>query len=173
MRIVSGDMREPALPGGDPPSGIGRPEAETPNRRRSVLGRFRELPGVARRELVHAWWELLRVDLHLRRAAGAVITKALDDSQPVGGAERFEEAVAVARRVGRAAAYTHRPQRGLPRPGTRPGLLRRRGIPASLRIGVRRDAGRIAAHAWIEVAGTPLGEPAAVEERFVALVSSR
>ena len=124
------------------------------------------------RELVDAWWELLRVDLHLRRAAGAALAEALDERRPTGGAERFDEAVAVAQSVGRAAAHHLWPMRCLPRALALQRLLRRRGIPASLRIGVSRDGGRFAAHAWIEVAGTPLGEPAAVEERFLALVSS-
>src|SRR6185369_2789042 len=33
-------------------------------------------------------------------------------------------------------------------------LLRRRRIPAEIRIGVRKELGQFQAHAWVEVAGT-------------------
>jgi hypothetical protein len=36
-------------------------------------------------------------------------------------------------------------------------LLRRLGIPAELRIGVRKDAGDFQAHAWVEHSGLPIG----------------
>jgi Transglutaminase-like superfamily len=35
-------------------------------------------------------------------------------------------------------------------------LLRRRGIAAELRIGARKQEGTFEAHAWVEVAGTPI-----------------
>ncbi len=37
-------------------------------------------------------------------------------------------------------------------------LLRRRGLVADLRIGVRKDAGNLQAHAWVEHRGEPLGQ---------------
>jgi hypothetical protein len=36
------------------------------------------------------------------------------------------------------------------------GLARRRGLPAQLRIGVRKDGGALLAHAWVECAGRTL-----------------
>jgi hypothetical protein len=36
-------------------------------------------------------------------------------------------------------------------------LLRRRGIPAELRIGVRKEGVALLAHAWVEQGGAPLG----------------
>ncbi len=47
-------------------------------------------------------------------------------------------------------------------------LLRRRGIPADLRIGARRAAGRLEAHAWVEHDGQVLGDQADVHVRFAA-----
>jgi hypothetical protein len=47
-------------------------------------------------------------------------------------------------------------------------LLRRAGIPTDLRIGVRLDAGRLAAHAWVERDGRPLNDSADVGRRFAA-----
>lgn len=50
-------------------------------------------------------------------------------------------------------------------------LLVQRGLPAELRIGVRRERGQIAGHAWVEVAGKAVGEPEDVETRFVPLLT--
>lgn len=36
--------------------------------------------------------------------------------------------------------------------------LRRRGLPAQLRIGARRNGETLDAHAWVELAGTPLAQ---------------
>jgi hypothetical protein len=48
-------------------------------------------------------------------------------------------------------------------------LLRRRGIPADLRIGVRKDSGSFEAHAWVEVNGTVLSESGDQHTHFVPL----
>ena len=46
-------------------------------------------------------------------------------------------------------------------------LLRRRGIDADLVIGADRpEAGRLPAHAWVEVAGEPVNDAPDVRERF-------
>ena len=45
-------------------------------------------------------------------------------------------------------------------------ILRRRGIDADLRVGVRKQGDRIDAHAWVEHAGIPLMESAGVAQRF-------
>lgn len=42
-------------------------------------------------------------------------------------------------------------------------MLKRRGIAADVRLGVRTDTGRLFAHAWVECQGTVLGGPAAGE----------
>lgn len=47
-------------------------------------------------------------------------------------------------------------------------LLRRRGIAAELRVGVRTLTGRFEAHAWVEHCGVPLGEDADVARVFNA-----
>jgi len=48
-------------------------------------------------------------------------------------------------------------------------LLRRRGYPADLRIGVRKDAGSFEAHAWVEANGVVLSESGNVHSHFVPL----
>ena len=45
-------------------------------------------------------------------------------------------------------------------------LLRRRGIDADLRIGVRKEAGQFEAHAWVELAGVVLSDDMDVYQRF-------
>ena len=47
-------------------------------------------------------------------------------------------------------------------------VARRRGMPAQLRIGVRKEAGNLVAHAWIECAGRTLLTGDAVD-RYQAL----
>ncbi len=44
-------------------------------------------------------------------------------------------------------------------------LLRRKGMPAVLRIGVQKQDG-FSAHAWVEVAGQPVNDAPHVAERF-------
>lgn len=52
-------------------------------------------------------------------------------------------------------------------------LLRHRGIPAVIRLGVCKPAGgALAAHAWVEHDGLPLNDGADVFERYTALTSS-
>lgn len=45
-------------------------------------------------------------------------------------------------------------------------LLRRRGIDSQIRIGVRKEADRLEAHAWVEFAGVVLNDHADVHERY-------
>jgi hypothetical protein len=45
-------------------------------------------------------------------------------------------------------------------------LLRREGIDAKIRIGVRRDGGELFAHAWVEHRGIPLGESDDLDARY-------
>jgi hypothetical protein len=47
-------------------------------------------------------------------------------------------------------------------------LLRRQGLPATLRIGVAKPDGRLAAHAWVEHGGVALDDSQDVARRFAA-----
>lgn len=46
------------------------------------------------------------------------------------------------------------------------GLLRRQGIESELRIGVKKDEGNFAAHAWVEWQGFVLNDTQNVRDRF-------
>lgn len=45
-------------------------------------------------------------------------------------------------------------------------LLRRRGIPAQLRIGARKIGNQLEAHAWVEVAGRAINDADDVQTRY-------
>jgi hypothetical protein len=47
-------------------------------------------------------------------------------------------------------------------------LLRRHGIEAELRVGVRKDGERFEAHAWVEREGVAFNEPEALHEHYAA-----
>ena len=48
-------------------------------------------------------------------------------------------------------------------------MLRERGVRAELRLGARKEDGRLLAHAWVEQEGAPLDEDALVAVRFPLL----
>lgn len=47
-------------------------------------------------------------------------------------------------------------------------LLRKQGIPACLRIGVRKENERFEAHAWVELRGEALNEPEELHRHYAA-----
>jgi hypothetical protein len=70
----------------------------------------------------------------------------------------------------RAAARRHfRPMHCLPRALCLRWLLGRHGIETELRIGVSKRRGDLAAHAWVEHRGRPVGEVGDVADRFAIL----
>ena len=47
-------------------------------------------------------------------------------------------------------------------------LLRRRGIPAELRIGVHKDEGELQAHAWVDYKDKPVNDRQGMTTRYAA-----
>jgi hypothetical protein len=85
------------------------------------------------------------------------------------GASAPQAAERVARDVERAGReYSPYPVDCLVRSLVVVRLLRRRGIAAEFRLGVRTLTGRFEAHAWVEHGGVPLGEDADVARVFDA-----
>src|SRR5262245_37866909 len=80
----------------------------------------------------------------------------------------FARAEAVARRVEAAASTGPLPVGCLPRALVVQMLLAREGIPAAVRIGVRREGATIKAHAWVEHEHAPVAEVADVVAGFAA-----
>jgi len=134
---------------------------------KSELQAFRALPREDRGSLARAWVYLLVTDLALRvlpvPRVGAVLRLLSGRSRREISPDRL------AHLVGIAGRHHLRPMTCLPRSLVLQALLHRQGIEADLRIGVRREAGELRAHAWVEQAGSPVGEPADVELRFQPL----
>lgn len=85
------------------------------------------------------------------------------------GPQELELRILAASRMVRAAArYSVFPTNCLNRSLVLWWLLSRQGIGGDLRIGVRKDAGRFEAHAWVEALGKVLIDGDDVRERFAA-----
>lgn len=78
------------------------------------------------------------------------------------------QARSIAKLVGAAARNGLYRASCLPQSLTLWWLLRRRGIESQLRIGVRKVAGELEAHAWVECQGQVLNDGADVHQRFAA-----
>jgi hypothetical protein len=80
----------------------------------------------------------------------------------------IREGRSMARLVDAAARHGPYPATCLPRSLTLWWLLRRRGIDSYLCIGVRKEAGRLQAHAWVELGNLVLNDDSDVRNRFAA-----
>jgi hypothetical protein len=90
------------------------------------------------------------------------------DSAGKDTAALIQEGRSMARLVDAAARHGPYPVTCLPRSLTLWWLLRRRGIDGCLRIGVRKEACRLEAHAWVELRGWVLNDDSDVRTRFAA-----
>lgn len=138
-----------------------------------AIRRFRERTPRARRLWLSAWWALLVADFRLRISPRRALARALAApgvATPIdGGLDAAREA---AEAVASAAAHHLWDLHCLPRALALSELLRSRRVAAAVRLGVRRDGAALAAHAWVEVAGVAVGEPEAIEDRFLPLVET-
>ena len=139
------------------------------------LRRFLVLDRADRWLLVRAFVWLSVIDLLLRsRGLQRFDSRvAREATQPATSPEAFVRARRYARRI-TAAARRHplRPaclQRSL----VLHYWLTRDGLSSQLRIGVRREAGQLKAHAWVEVNGQPVNEHLRALADFTPLVGSR
>lgn len=125
------------------------------------------------RRLLPAWLLLWEVDLWLRLAGFARLQAALSRppraAPPRGEAvELIEAARRMAQAILRASRYVPR-ARCLHRALALLLWLRRRGIQADLRLGVRSGAEAIEGHAWVEWNGVLLNDERSVYDTFVLL----
>jgi hypothetical protein len=126
------------------------------------------------RLLARAGVDLLTADVALRlgglRRASRWATSR--SGRPVDGRSAEDErrlATRYARWIGIAARYHAVRARCLHRSIVLHRWLSREGLPSELRIGVRKDSGRLQAHAWVELHGQAVGEPAQPRAAFVPL----
>lgn len=121
-----------------------------------------------------AWLVLLAADLGLRLLPFARIERlfTVRRASAEGTAGVRMDAVARCAWATSAAARRHlRPMRCLPRSFCLRWLLGRCGVSAQLRLGVAREESGLLAHAWVEVAGRPVGESEEGLARFARLGS--
>ncbi len=126
------------------------------------------------RLLARAGVDLLAVDVALRlgglRRASRWATSR--DARPAAGRPGEDErrqAARYARWIGVAARHHAVPARCLHRSIVLHRWLSREGLPSELRIGVRKETGQLRAHAWVELDGQAVGEPAQPLAAFVPL----
>lgn len=127
------------------------------------------------------WWVIARARFWMAvswfgfRLVGFARTRQMLAGRPPAGGRRREmtegELQRVVFLVGVAARAGFTRHTCLPRSLVLQRFLVKRGLPAMLRIGVRRENGEIAGHAWVEVAGQAVGEPEDVQSRFLPLLN--
>ena len=139
------------------------------------LSRFGKLTALERGILVRALLLLPAIGLGLRMVGFGKVQAMLCASRASDSCERAPDA---ALKIALAAApmVSIAARRGLYRANCLPTsmalvyLFRRRGIAVDLRVGVRKVAGVLQAHAWVEHYGQPLNESMDVHERFPAFI---
>ncbi|HEU4630083.1 MAG TPA: lasso peptide biosynthesis B2 protein [Gemmatimonadaceae bacterium] len=130
---------------------------------RSRLARWQRVRPWMLAELATGQWALLRAQLRLwLRPTGALVRESRGPEAARGDADEARLAAAVARAsraVHRAARYGLFQPSCLVRSLALAELLARQGVPGPLiRVGVRRTAGVLDAHAWIELDGRVIGD---------------
>jgi len=145
----------------------------TPETGTGEAGRWRRLLGASEVELrlgPEAWCALLLARAALRLAPRRALAGALADPLAAAPGAEGDAPETLAHAVSMAAAAHPGAVRCLPRALALARLLAARGHAARVRIGVRKEGVGLAAHAWVEVGGAPVGEPEAIEARFLPLL---
>jgi len=117
-----------------------------------------------------AWGLLLLADLGLRLVPFPRVDRWLAPALTASPREREIGRLVWATEA--AARHHLYPMRCLPKALCLRRLLGRHGIGSELRIGVSTRDGDLAAHAWVERHGVPVGETRDVGERFPPLRSA-
>jgi hypothetical protein len=140
------------------------------------LRRFNALPRPAKALVLRVvvLLPLLTISLRMRGfgATQRFLRKFLAPSEhrpPVTGAADSRVAL-TSRMVLAAARNSFVPSTCLERSIAIWWLLARQGIATQLRIGVRKDQGKLAAHAWVEYQGNAIGEPESSHLHYAAFV---
>lgn len=158
---------------------------EGPSPRPSAWQRWRALPAPERRVVPALFFLLPAVAAGIRvfgvgrvcrvlggHAAPAIAPDAGAAAGAAAAAAPDAIAIARARRLGGLVAAAARRLPGHPACLTRSVtlwyLLRRRGLPATLRLGVRTADAQLEAHAWVELGGQVVNDAADVGQHFAA-----
>lgn len=141
--------------------------------RAEQLAKLRGLTAPEQRTLFLALVLLPTIALGLRLFSLRRVQTALARGKPATEIEAdmsraSVRAAEVARLVAAAARHGLCQASCLPVALTLGWFLHRQGIPTDLRVGVRKVAARLEAHAWIEHQGIPLIDTPEVHDRFAA-----
>lgn len=125
------------------------------------LRRFSALPARGKYFFFRAWLLLPRVSRSLRKNGFRATQAALEEKSPLpreskAPEPRIDAAILTARVTAAAARCQFSPTNCLTESLATWYLLRRQNIAAELRIGVQKSGEQLAAHAWVEYAGTAL-----------------
>jgi len=126
--------------------------------------RFNALERPAQKLFLRALLLLPLVALSLRwrgfRATQASLKLLLTNARPESGADiAYKDAALAARMVNAADGHGIVHPSCLAKSLTLWWLLGQQGIPSQLRIGIRKEAEKFEAHAWVECDGAALNEP--------------
>jgi Transglutaminase-like superfamily len=139
----------------------------------SNLARFRACTSAEKSTLLisAAWLPLFWLGLHLLGLARlqTLVQRPRTNTTTV---VNLSSVFALGELVNTAARHTPFPTTCLTRSLLLDWLLRRRGIPSRLRIGVRSTGGSFGAHAWVECNGIPVNDRSDVVSRFEPFTDS-
>lgn len=135
----------------------------------SIVGRWRTFLGLSprrRRLFLQAWALLPLVWVALRVRGFQRVHAAIDRVSPGSSRPATDPTTDAVEAIHLAARYAPIPVNCLLRSLVLVLLLRRRGVKAELRFGVRRQNGRFEAHAWVERAGDVLNDDPDVARHY-------
>lgn len=140
---------------------------------RAELQAFLSYPARDRLLLLQAWWLLLGLDLALRtlpfrRVQDWVEPSRWSKNNPAPGQAEVD-IPHTSDFLDRAARHHLYPMTCLRRSLALQWLLSRQGLDTSLQFGVRRENGRLQAHAWLEYQGQVIGDTRLSEEQYARL----
>jgi hypothetical protein len=143
--------------------------------------RFRSLTGIERRIALEAAAALAATSLAMRVAGSNFCKAALSRTGRMadGNANAANRAsdLETANRIARLQAATARKlffrANCLDRSLALCWMLKRRGMPAELRLGARKVANQLEAHAWVELRGSALGDAGEEHLHFVPFENLR
>lgn len=141
---------------------------------RNALRRWGEVGWSERRSFLQAIVLLPVASLALRLWRFQLVYESLQEATSLKGSQAQEELLREAQRTARmvdaAAHYVPYDATCLRRSLVLWWLLRRRGIDSRLRIGVRKEADGILAHAWVECQERVLNDAADISQLYAPIL---